>query len=360
VILVTRGEGAAARRSDLDRDAAARRKSVVGVMRVTSPRAGPRSHLPRMKRPRRGSLAAVAAAGSAALLWLSLREAPAQQLLEAAPPGLVPADWPLSPSEERGRMVYEKLCLGCHGDRGRGDGPAARFLDPLPRDFQSGKFKFRSTAFGELPLESDLVRTVTCGLPGSSMPGFPLVPEIERKDVVRYVLHLAKFGAADRRVLYAVAEEDASLDDIRRNELPAMREEIERAAEAVRRVSVSPEPPRTAESVERGRALFATSCASCHGARGVGDGESSHSLRDWQDAAIRPRDLTSGVFRSGSTPEDVFVRVKTGLTGTPMPGFSNLPDGQIWELVHFIQSLKDPSAAKPKMPPGCGHEGGSR
>src|SRR5687767_11421707 len=35
---------------------------------------------------------------------------------------------------ELGREVFEAHCVGCHGDRGDGTGPAATFLSPLPRD----------------------------------------------------------------------------------------------------------------------------------------------------------------------------------------------------------------------------------
>jgi cytochrome c oxidase cbb3-type subunit I/II len=309
------------------------------------------------------ALAGLAAVALIAATLVSRENAPAQELPKSAPAApatelLTDADWPLTQDEIRGRTVYEKYCVGCHGESGRGDGPAARFLDPLPRDFQSGKFKFRSTAFGEAPLEADLMRTVTCGLPGSSMPGFPLVPEIQRREVVRYVLHLARLGRANRSVAGEMQDEGTPLEQLRRQRLPALRAEIENAP--LHRIAVPPETESTPASVERGRALFATSCAACHGASGRGDGNSSHALRDDRGAVIRPRDFTTGVFRSGSTSEDVFVRIRSGLSGTPMPGFTDFTGDQVWDLVHFIVSLKDPTAAKPKMPPGCGHEGGTR
>jgi len=303
-------------------------------------------------------LGAAAVLGAAALILHA--EAPAAEPPSSPLEPLTPADWPLSPSEARGRAVFENYCIGCHGNEGRGDGPASALLDPLPRNFRAAQFKFRSTASGKLPLESDLMRTVTCGLPGSSMPGFPLVPEIQRQDVVRYVLSLAKLGLANRDVAALLADEDAPLETIRRDKLPAIRAQIEANAASLRRVPVSPEPAASPESVARGGALFATQCAACHGERGVGDGRSSFALRDWQDAQIRPRDFTSGVFRSGSTPDDVFVRIKTGLNGTPMPGYGNLPDAELWDLVHFILSLKDPHVAKPRTDPACSHDGGGR
>ena len=34
----------------------------------------------------------------------------------------------------QGRKIYENRCADCHGDKGKGDGPAATDLDPKPGD----------------------------------------------------------------------------------------------------------------------------------------------------------------------------------------------------------------------------------
>ena len=68
-----------------------------------------------------------------------------------------------------GKAVYEKRCAGCHGEGGKGDGPAAELLLPRPRDFTAGKYKIRTTA-GALASDQDLLRIVTDGMPGTSMP----------------------------------------------------------------------------------------------------------------------------------------------------------------------------------------------
>ncbi|MGH7318661.1 MAG: cbb3-type cytochrome c oxidase subunit II, partial [Candidatus Rokuibacteriota bacterium] len=61
--------------------------------------------------------------------------------------------------EARGKEVYERRCVGCHGQNGDGNGPVATFLDPRPRDFRLGAFKFRTTPSGSLPTDGDLYRT---------------------------------------------------------------------------------------------------------------------------------------------------------------------------------------------------------
>lgn len=302
----------------------------------------------------RAGLGIVAGAVAIPLLLLCLApRAPADE-----PPGrpsLVSADWPMDRAAERGRTVYERWCIGCHGPEGEGDGEAAALLSPIPRNFQRGHFKFRSTPSGAPPLRDDLFRTITCGLPGSSMPGFPLVSEAERRDVVEYLLHLMSLGRGKSEVSYLMEEEGLSLDVIRRDHLAEIRADVERtmAAEAVP-VPVPPEPEATPESVARGGELFALQCAACHGETGIGDGFSSYTLRDWKDSEIRPRDFTTGVFRAGSTGRDVYLRLKTGLNGTPMPAIPG-SDEDLWALVHFIKSLVAKDAREPKhQHPGCG------
>ena len=41
--------------------------------------------------------------------------------------------------------LYREHCAHCHGITGDGAGPTAAILNPYPRDFRLGKFKFKST-----------------------------------------------------------------------------------------------------------------------------------------------------------------------------------------------------------------------
>ena len=41
-----------------------------------------------------------------------------------------------------GERTYATYCIGCHGEKGLGDGPAAEFLNPKPRNFVNGQFKY--------------------------------------------------------------------------------------------------------------------------------------------------------------------------------------------------------------------------
>lgn len=271
--------------------------------------------------------------------------APAEAQEPAAAPGGAQADGPAaddlpaSAAAARGAASYLKWCVGCHGEEGRGDGPAAVFLDPLPRDFQAGAFKFRSTPSGSLPTPDDLLRTITNGLHGSSMPAFPLVPEPERRDLAEHVLHLAQFGRLRIEADSAIAEDGLTMQQFRAERLAAVRERLAERRRAAQPIGIPPETANDAASVARGKELYAKMCLSCHGATGIGDGPSSYALRDGRDAPILPRDFTTGVLRGGDTPQDLFRRMKTGLDGTPMPAFGN-PDAELWDIVHFVMTLR--------------------
>lgn len=90
-----------------------------------------------------------------------------------------------------GRRTYETYCIGCHGENGHGDGEAARFLNPTPRNFVDGQFKyFHFGEPGPLPSNASLQQTVRNGLPGSAMPAFPLLTDQEITDVINYIKSL--------------------------------------------------------------------------------------------------------------------------------------------------------------------------
>ena len=46
----------------------------------------------------------------------------------------------------KGKAVYEKYCMACHGPQGKGDGPAGKLLKPPAADFTSPASKTKSEA----------------------------------------------------------------------------------------------------------------------------------------------------------------------------------------------------------------------
>lgn len=219
----------------------------------------------------------------------------------------------------KGRYVYQKHCVDCHGDTGRGNGPWAAELDVKPRNFRSGLFKFRTTAYGTLPVEGDLRRTIRSGISGTAMPVFSQLHDDEVDALVVYLKNISR------------AWRDPSL--------------------AARPVA-QPEPPAwLAVEADRsshalaGRERFAQLCAACHGAGGKGDGDAGKGLIDGWGNPIRPAVLAAPHHKSGDSPRDLYRTISTGLNGTPMIGYGGtLKEEEIWELVACLLEWKAAAA----------------
>ena len=218
-----------------------------------------------------------------------------------------------------GRGVYKTRCIGCHGPKGDGNGPAATFLSPRPRDFTLGVFKFRTTPSGSLPTDGDLYRTVTRGVRWTAMPTWHELPDKERFAAVTYIKTLST------RWKDETPEPPAVIAD----------------------------PPKASPAlVSRGKDLYQKAkCFQCHGESGKGDGVSAPDLRDDLKFPIRPTDFTRGQLKGGSTVRDVFRTMTLGLDGTPMPSFADsMSDEERWAISYYVLSLsawKDPLTGQP-------------
>lgn len=99
---------------------------------------------------------------------------------------------------EQGKTVFNGIgaCASCHGATGAGDGAAAAALNPKPRSFVEGVFKFDTDGDGKTGTEADLFNVVTNGAQkyGGSIMMVPRadIPEADRKAVAKYVLSLKK------------------------------------------------------------------------------------------------------------------------------------------------------------------------
>jgi len=232
----------------------------------------------------------------------------------------------LATLKSEGAIIYTRYCVGCHGDNGDGKGIAVPMLIVKPRDFTKGIFKFRSTPTGTLPTDEDLYRTISRGVYRTSMPDWALLSERERLAVIEYI-----------KGFYPEWQQRGPGTPI-----------------------FIPPPPAslgTTESVARGRELYGLlGCATCHGDEGRGNGPSAKTLGpDVWGNPQKPFDFTKGRLKSGPTPQDVYRTFMTGVSGTAMPSFGdifaqpdgeNIKEGDGWNLVSFILSLRAPPGAR--------------
>ena len=190
--------------------------------------------------------------------------------------------------KEAGKKVYEKRCAWCHGWAGAGDGPAADFLNPRPRDFTSGIYKYKTSNIDNpFPYEEDIYKIIANGMTGTSMPFWKDV--LSDKDIWNLVAYVKSLAGLE--------------------------------GEPAAKVNYGKQVSSSAESIKKGKELFIDRCSECHGEEGKGN--AMKKLKDdWVGNRLWPRNLTKPwLFRGGNDPKDIYTRISTGIQGTPMRSF---------------------------------------
>jgi len=282
------------------------------------------------------------------------------------------------------RGLFRQHCAHCHGVTGDGAGPTAAFLNPYPRDYRQGVFKFKSTERGAKPTIADLKRTLIEGIPGTAMPSFMLLPNDEIEALVEYVRYLGIRGEFERDLASGLLAQDEDIPktgaELLENYLNRI---VEGWAEAETKIVRPPEPPpaNTPEelhaSEQKGRALFFDNkigCAKCHGPMALGDAndgaaEKERLFDDWNKdktaenagfwllpkIELKPRNLRLGIYRGGRRPIDLYRRIHAGIPGGPMPVVGTEQGGQkgslepeqIWHIVNYVRSLPYEAMSRP-------------
>ena len=273
----------------------------------------------------------------------------------------------------KGSHLYRRHCLHCHGLTGDGKGPTAPWVNPNPRDYRPGTFKFTSTMGRKerKPSRDDLIRTLKQGVEGTSMPTFGLLPDDEVNALVSYVMHLSIRGQCEYLMIstvFALNPDPTKLSapDFKESVLDTADSTLEERIKEWKQAQTDPIPvaefpvpssemssKEGQESIRRGHQLFlglgvnTASCMSCHADYGR---QLSYKYDSW-GSVVRPRDMTAGVFRGGRRPIDIYYRIFNGINGTPMPGFIldaedkriEQKKQQVWDLANFIQAVPYPA-----------------
>ena len=239
---------------------------------------------------------------------------------------------------KHGQAVYMRRCVQCHGVNGDGDGPAAKYMYPRPRDYTRGIFKFTSTPYGGKPRRDDLLATLRRGVTGTSMPEFRLLPQKDLEAVVDYVVVLSQRGELE----YQLAMEAEAAEELDPDYIPDFIGDVARKwneAESTLTQPLTPQPELNMERVALGREAFLSKgCSKCHGEDGRGHTKDNIGNDSWGHPT-RAADLTSGMLHGGQEPIDIYRRILNGINGSPMPGFKSALQSEpetIWNLVSYV------------------------
>lgn len=184
-----------------------------------------------------------------------------------------------------GAQLYSQHCAACHGDNG-GGGVGVPLNLPA---FQYGV----SDEF--------LKVTIQRGRPGRVMPAFS---ELSEAEVDALVDHLRSW-APGRPVIPANGHIDGN--------------------------------------PQRGKALYAKHCASCHGSKGEGGEGTGVTFSRPRDLPIIAPALNNDGFLAAASDQLIKAAVVNGREGTPMTSFreQGLSDTQINDIVSYVRSFEN-------------------
>jgi len=181
-----------------------------------------------------------------------------------------------SASAEAGTALWADHCAGCHGETGRGDGPAAQWLRPHPTNLAEHEYT-----------SVRLADALWNGVHGTSMPGW-------------------------------------------RNHSPANRAAL---AEIVMGFSdPQPGPAASPQALSLGQGVYVQHCAECHGITGAGDGFAANDL----PVPVAPTDFRN---QRASYEAGVRI-LQNGVDSTSMAQWTDrLNVQEIEAVVHYVRGL---------------------
>ena len=241
----------------------------------------------------------------------------------------------------KGKALFLVNCASCHGNQGMGDGPAAAALNPKPRNFHEGYWKYGGGI-------ARVVQTISTGSPGTAMAAFTNIPLTDRFAIAHYE---RSFGTKQ--------EEDKPADLAWLGPIggpekggaapggpggPA-RPTPTIPIEVALRLMTEPAPaglpagsmtPPSGEG--RGATLYGERCVSCHGTTGEG-GVRVRMLGSAPYAYVTTLPLSAnrtGWMGGGGRFEKLVLE---GIPGYVMPGNGDLSSADVRALYDFATSF---------------------
>jgi mono/diheme cytochrome c family protein len=245
-----------------------------------------------------------------------------------------------------GAKYYRLHCLHCHGLSGNGHGPTSPWVNPHPRDYRQGLFKFTSSAQADKvrkPRREDLIHTLKVGIEGTSMPTFGLLSDKDLNELVSYVIHLSIRGELEMTLLKQIKSPSNPDETITAQNMDEQAKSwlsliVSNWTDAPKKAIVPTDdfPTDLKASVPHGYELFMKTCAACH----LDFGRNPTLMYDSWGTIVRPADLTQGVYRGGRRRLDLYYRVDSGINGANMAAApTNWTPKDKWDVVSFIQLL---------------------
>lgn len=237
----------------------------------------------------------------------------------------------------QGKDLFNVQCVSCHGNAGKGDGPAASALNPPPRNFTV----VEGWKNGRKP--TMVFKTLKEGIAGSSMASFSTLPSDDRWALVHYVLSLGSSKAdVDTAADFAKAEIDPTQEGGGATEAPTIPIELALARMAQPDTGGRVRMVRAQSRVysddlsSSGAKIYRARCLECHGTRGEGGVQVSNmGVNPMAFVTTRALAKTEAVQSAGAFNQVVL----RGLPGNLMPAAGAMSSSEIQDLYQYVRTL---------------------
>jgi mono/diheme cytochrome c family protein len=208
-----------------------------------------------------------------------------------------------------GATLYHNYCSVCHGDKGDGKSRASGSLSTLPRDFTS------ATSKQELSRER-IAAVIAHGKAGTAMVGWKT--QLSSADIDALAEHVYTRFVLGQGVPAAGASGAATISGTR--------------AHGGREADAGSTPARVDMTVglpnglkgdsRRGGAFYLANCATCHGARGDGQGPRAYFINP------KPRNFVDADSRARFNRLVLYAAVSEGRLASEMPAWNKVATPQ--------------------------------
>ncbi|MHB8165413.1 MAG: c-type cytochrome [Sulfuricella sp.] len=218
---------------------------------------------------------------------------------------------PASASFVRGKKIFLQHCATCHGMAGDGNGWDGQYLNPKPFDFR--KLAGQPMNAAE---QSELFAKVTFGIKGTAMPSWgEFLPASQRWDAIKFITESFVVGKPLKTAQPANVQIGADVLTLSKKEWLATGHII---------------------SPSHGAVLYASYCATCHGAQGQGDGS----------GMIGNASQAPAPFPATMSHNYIFWRVRDGVPASIMPPFQwLLSEADLWDITAYVETLVNPQGS---------------
>lgn len=243
----------------------------------------------------------------------------------------------LAPSDEllaEGKEIYAVQCAVCHGATGGGDGAGAAALNPKPRNFTSGEWRYGGGV-------ARVFTTITEGSTGTSMASFSNLSVKERFALAHFV---RQFGPEP---LQGDRPEDLAALGIGEGVgasaagAPAKPEYKIPVSFAMKQIAVGHVALADVGDIPQGRRepglggrLYQTHCLGCHGLNGKG------GIPVKQVSVNPPVYLETKALSLPPSQREFIRLVSQGLPGSGKPGIAGFTDQEWGALYRYVQTLR--------------------